>query len=199
MNPFIRKAFVGGFVSALVMGTGTYILGAVSGYQAMDLFSTSLSGINTLCNTVILGSSTILALMLTLLSLSRAANSKLNKEHYHRVLTLAKADTVLIIIAVLALLLFNLPIAESSGVPKSWYSSIYYLSLGMASVIGGGFIAVVTMLYSTIANVILIVGYRMEDHPLVDSEDVDKAKRSDEKSRRETRNETKEKEKQNHE
>lgn len=185
MNPFIRKAFVGGLVSALVMGTGTYILGELSGHEAMDLLSTSLSGINTLCNTVILGSSTILALMLTLLSLSRAANSKLNKEHYHRVLTLAKADTVLIIIAVLTLLLFNLPITESSGVPKSWYSSIYYISLGMAAIIGGGFIAVVTMLYSTIANVILIVGYRMEDHPLVDSEDVDEANKENNEEQRE--------------
>ncbi|GHA30842.1 hypothetical protein GCM10007103_10470 [Salinimicrobium marinum] len=175
MNPFIRKAFLGGFVSALIMGIGTYFLGALSGFEAMELFSTSLSGINTLCNTVILGSSTILALMLTLLSLSRAAHSKLNKEHYHRVLTLAKAVSIVIITSVITLLLLNLPITESSGVPRSWYSAIYYISLAMAAIIGGGFIAVVTMLYSTIANVILIVGYRMEDHPLVDSEDVDKA------------------------
>lgn len=182
MNAFTKRAFTGGIVAAVVMGTGTFILGRISGYEAMELLSTSLSSINMLCNTVILGSSTILALMLTLLSLSRAAESKLNHEHYHRVLTLAKADTILIITAIVTFLLLNLPITESSGVPQSWYSAIYYISLAMAAILGGGFITVVTMLYGTIANVILIVGYRMEDHPLVDSQDVDEAKNKAEQS-----------------
>ncbi|HER39685.1 MAG TPA: hypothetical protein ENO10_00515, partial [Salinimicrobium catena] len=70
MSPIIKRAFVGGAVSTIVMGVGTYVLGEVSGYEAKALLSSSLSGINMLCNTVILGSSTILALMLTLLSLS---------------------------------------------------------------------------------------------------------------------------------
>ena len=185
MNSFTKKALLGGIVSAAVMAAGTYILGEISGYKAKDMIGTSLAGINMLCNTVILGSSTILALMLTLLSLSRAANSKLNKEHYHRVLTLAKADTILIITAIITFLLLNLPYTETEAVPNSWYSVIYYISLAMAAILGGGFIAVVTMLYGTIANVILIVGYRMDDHPLVDKEDVDEAKSSAEETQKE--------------
>ena len=189
MKSFTKKALGGGIVAAIVMGAGTFIIGAVSGYKAEELLGTSLSAINVLCNTVILASSTILALMLTLLSLSRAANSKLNKEHYHRVLTLAKADTILIIAAIFTFLMLNLPIIESEGVPRSWYNIIYYISLCMNAILGGGFIAVVTMLYSTIANVILIVGYRMEDHPLVDHEDVDKAKSSAERTNKEAKEE----------
>lgn len=192
MKSFTKKALGGGIVATIVMGAGTFIIGAVSGYKAEELLGTSLSAINVLCNTVILSSSTILALMLTLLSLSRAANSKLNKEHYHRVLTLAKADTILIIAAIFTFLMLNLPIIESEGVPRSWYSIIYYVSLCMNAILGGGFIAVVTMLYSTIANVILIVGYRMEDHPLVDHKDVDRAKSSAEKTNEEAKEEAKE-------
>lgn len=180
-SPFARKAIIGGIVAAVVMGTATLILGKLSGYRAADLLTSSLSGINVLCNTVILGSSTILALMLTLLSLSRSANSKLNKEHYHRVLTLAKVDTILIITAIVTLLLLNLPLTQSDNVHPNWYTTIYYISLGMAAILGGGFIAVVTMLYGTIANVILIVGYRMEDHPLVDHDDVEEAKNKETK------------------
>ena len=187
MKSFTKKALGGGFVAAIVIGAGTFIIGEVSGYKAEALLGTALNAINVLCNTVILASSTILALMLTLLSLSRAANSKLNKEHYHRVLTLAKADTILIITAIFTFLMLNLPILESEGVPRSWYSIIYYVSLCMNAILGGGFIAVVTMLYTTIANVILIVGYRMEDHPLVDHEDVDKAKSSAAKSNRDSK------------
>lgn len=168
MSPMVKRSLVGGLVSALVLGTGTYILGAISGYEARDLLLTSLSSINALCTTVIIGSSTILALMLTLISLSRAAKSKLTSKHYQHVLVIAQTDTVLIIITVITFLLLNLPITESDNVPASWYITIYYVSLGMAAVLGGGFIAVVSMLYGTIANVIEIVGFKRTDHPLVD-------------------------------
>lgn len=171
MSPIIKRAFVGGVVSTIIMGTGTYILGEVSGYEAKVLLSSSLSGINMLCNTVILGSSTILALMLTLLSLSRAARSKLSHEHYEHVLMVARTDTILIVASVVTFLFLNLPITEAKEVPTSWFSIVYYTSLGISAILGGGFIAVVTMLYGTISNVIAIVGFKQTDHPLVEKED----------------------------
>jgi hypothetical protein len=188
MNAIVKRAIVGGVVSAVVMGIGTYILGEVSGYQAKELLSSSLSGINMLCNTVILGSSTILALMLTLFSLSRSSDSKLTQQHYKNVLAIAKADTVLIIVAIIAFLMLNLPITESDEVPSSWYSIIYYTSLGAAALIGGGFIAVVTMLYETIANVILIVGMGVKDHPLVDKEEAEEAEKKEKEEKAENKN-----------
>lgn len=165
----VKRAIIGGLVSTIFMGAGTIIFGEVSGYEAKILLQSSLSGINMICNTVILGASTILALMLTLLSLSRAAESSLTKTHYKNVLLIAKFDTILIIVAVISFLLLNLPITETNDVSSSWYKIIYYVSLALASILGGGFIAVVTMLYGTIANVILIVGLGVTDHPLVES------------------------------
>ena len=191
MSPIIKRAFVGGAVSTIIMGVGTYVLGEVSGYEAKALLSSSLSGINMLCNTVILGSSTILALMLTLLSLSRAARSKLSHEHYNHVLMVARTDTILIVAAVVTFLFLNLPITESKQVPTSWFSIVYYISLGMAAILGGGFIAVVTMLYGTISNVIAIVGFKQTDHPLVESDD------SQEESKSEGNDDTAEKKQEN--
>lgn len=167
MNSIVKRALVGGLVSTVIMGTGTFILGEVSGYKAKELLGSSLSGINMLCNTVILGASTILALMLTLISLSRSSESKLSEQHYKNVLKIAKYDTILIIVAIISFLFLNLPITEAEEVPSTWYSSIYYVSLGLASVLGGGLIAIVTMLYGTIENIILIVGLGVTDHPLV--------------------------------
>ena len=69
-------------------------------------------------------------------------------------------------------------ITETEDVPRSWFTIIYYVSLGMAAILGGGLIAVVTMLYGTIANVILIVGLGVTDHPLVNKDDGD-AERSE--------------------
>ena len=173
MNAIVKRAIVGGIVSTFVMGTGTFILGQVSGYKAMELLKHSLSGINMLCNTVILGSTTILALMLTLLGLSRSSEFRLTDRHYKDVLMIAKSDTILIVAAVITFLMLNLPISESEGVDRSWYESIYYVSLGMASLLGGGFIAVVMMLYGTITNVILIVGLNIKDHPLISKEEAE--------------------------
>lgn len=174
----VRRAIIGGVVSTIFMAAGTFIFGEVSGYEARVLLRTSLSGINMLCNTVILGASTILALMLTLLSLSRAAESSLTNAHYKNVLLIAKSDTILIIVAVITFLLLNLPITETDDISAIWYKVIYYISLIMASLLGGGFIAVVTMLYGTIANVILIVGLGVTDHPLVENEHKKKSKQN---------------------
>lgn len=90
---------------------------------------------------------------------------------------IAKSDTILIVVAVITFLMLNLPISESQEVGKAWYQTIYYISLGMASLLGGGFIAVVMMLYGTVANVILIVGLNIKDHPLVSDEDAEEAEK----------------------
>ena len=183
MNAIVKRAIVGGVVSTIVMGTGTFILGQISGYKALELLRNSMSGINMLCNTVILGSTTILALMLTLLGLSRSSESKLTDRHYRDVLMIAKSDTILIVVAVITFLMLNLPISESEEVGKAWYQTIYYISLGMASLLGGGFIAVVMMLYGTVANVILIVGLNIKDHPLVSDEDAEEAEKQEQKEK----------------
>ncbi len=177
MNVIVKRAIAGGVLSAIIMGIGTYILGEVSGYKAKELISTSLSGINMLCNTVILGASTILALMLPLLSLSSGSHSRWTKAHFKQVLIIAKVDTILIIVSIITFLMLNLPITESEELPSSWFSIIYYVSLGMAAVLGGGFVAVVTMLYETISNVIMIVGMGVKNHPMVEQmEEVKEAK-----------------------
>ncbi len=193
MNTIIKRAIVGGVVSTIVMGMGTYILGEVSGYKAKELLGSSLSGINMLCNTVILGSSTILALMLTLLSLSRASNSNLRKQHYRNVLKIAKFDTILIISAIITFLMLNLPFTESSNVPETWYAIIYYVSLGMAAVLGGGMVAVITMLYGTIANIILIVGLGVTDHPLVYNEEAENEEEAEKEENEEKKRKEEEK------
>ncbi len=184
MNAIVKRAIVGGIVSTFVMATGTIILGQISGYKALELLKNSMSGINMLCNTIILGSTTILALMMTLLGLSRSSDSKLTERHYKDLLMIAKADTIVLVVSVITFLMFNLPISESEEVVRSWYEIIYYSSLGMASILGGGFIAVVMMLYGTVANVILIVGLGVKDHPLVSREDAQEAQKQENKEKR---------------
>ena len=154
-----------------VIGLGSYLLGELSGYEAKVLIKNSLGGINTLCNTIALASATILTLLLTLLALSSNSKSKLKKDHYRHVLQIAKLDTVVFIAAIMSFLLFNLPITESDNVPPNWFSTVYYISLAISSILSAALIVIVLMLYNTVVNIIKIVGLGQKDHPLAQSDD----------------------------
>ncbi|MBU2905949.1 hypothetical protein KO529_14210 [Arenibacter algicola] len=170
MNKYTRRAFIGGLICMIVIALSTFLLGKLSGYEAKILIKSSLDGINTLCNTIALASATILALLLTLLGLSSTTKSELKKDYYHEVLIIAKLDTTIFIAAVITFLIFNLPITESSNVPNNWFSTLYYISLGISSLLSAGLIVVVLLLYNTVVNIIKIVGLGRKDHPLVRDE-----------------------------
>lgn len=173
LTHYNRRALYGGVISAIIMGLGAYLLGNISGYEAKVLIKTSLPGINTLCNTIALASATILALLLTLLSVSSGTKSKLTKEHYIQVLLIAKLDTTVFILAILFFQLLNIPIIEAENVPSSWYIAIYYVSLALSSLLSGGLISVVLMLYNAVSSIIRIVGLGITDHPLIFQDDED--------------------------
>lgn len=170
---YTKRAILGGVLSLLVITAGTFLLGHLSGYEAKVLIKNSIDGLNTLCNTIALASATILALLLTLLSLSSSSSSKLKEEHYRHVLLIAKVDTIVFIAAVMAFLFLNLPITESDSVPHNWFSTIYYISLAISSILSSALIVVVLMLYNTVSNIIKIVGLGEKDHPLAIQEDED--------------------------
>lgn len=167
LTKYNQRALYGGIFAAFITGIGAYFLGSLSGYEAKILIKTSLPGINTLCNTIVLASATILALLLTLLSVSSGSKSKLKDDHYTQVLRIARIDTAVFIVAMICFQLFNLPITEADDVPSNWYATIYYISLGMSSILSGALISVAIMLYNAVVNIIKIVGLGEKDHPLI--------------------------------
>ncbi|MCO6163968.1 hypothetical protein [Flavobacterium sp. NRK F7] len=171
ISTYTKRALLGGTISLAIILTGTFLLGKLSGYEAKILIRNSLTGMNTLCNTIALASATILALLLTLLGISSSSKSKLKKDHYRHILQIAKLDTFVFVAAVITFLLFNLPITESESVPYNWFNFVYYISLAISSVLSSLLIMVVLMLYNTIVNIIKIVGLGILDHPLVSRED----------------------------
>lgn len=167
MHLSLRRPIIGGIIFALLMGFCTFTFGKISGFQARDLLSTSMSGINTLCYVIILGSIYILVMTLYLLRLNLPKISEIRHKHYYLLLTIARIDTILIVMAIIILLLLNIPFTETEAVPDSWYIYIYYSILIIASVLGGGFITVVTMIYQTISN---LIHEKFEHYPLNESE-----------------------------
>ena len=176
LTKYNKRALTVAIIAAMLTGSGAYVLGNLSGYEAKELITASLPGINTLCNTIVLASATILALLLTLLSISSASNSKLKENHYQHVLVIAKFDTIVFVTSMIAFQIFNIPITEAENVPANWYTYIYYITLGISSILSGALIGVVLMLYNAVSSIIKIVGLGMEDHPLIfeDDEEDDK-------------------------
>lgn len=170
ISTYTKRALLGGAISLAIILSGTFLLGKLSGYEAKILIRNSLTGMNTLCNTIALASATILALLLTLLGISSSSKSKLKKDHYRHILQIAKLDTFVFVAAVITFLIFNLPITESESLPYNWFNFVYYISLAISSVLSSLLIMVVLMLYNTIVNIIKIVGLGIMDHPLVSKE-----------------------------
>ncbi|MDP2686248.1 MAG: hypothetical protein Q8O62_03445 [Aequorivita sp.] len=166
LSKYNQRALYGGLIAALITGAGVFLLGNISGYEAKNLIKSSLPGINMLCNTIVLASATILALLLTLLGISSGSKSILKKEHYLQVMAIAKLDTILFVVAIILFQVFNIPITESEELPSTWYSTIYWATLFLSTLLSGGMVSVILMLYNTVINMIKIVGLG-EDHPLV--------------------------------
>ncbi|WP_432410383.1 hypothetical protein [Rasiella sp. SM2506] len=167
-----KKSILGGGIATLFMGLAVFLLGNLSGYEAKQLITSSLPGINMLCNTIVLASATILALLLTLLGISTGTKSRLKKAHYLQVLSIAKFDTILFVGALILFQIFNIPITEAENVETSWYKIIYWATIFFSSILSGMMITVILMLYTTVTNIIHIVGLN-EDHYLVSKEEIE--------------------------
>ncbi len=185
LGKYNKRAVAGGVIAAIVTGLGAYLLGNLSGYEAKILIKSSLPGINALCNTIVLASATILALLLTILSVSSSTKSRLKEDHYKQVLYIAKLDTVVFVVSMIVFQLMNIPITEAENVPPTWYTSIYYVSLGLAAVLSGALISVVLLLYNAVRNIIMIVGLGVKDHPLVELDDDEKEEMEEKKKKSE--------------
>ena len=167
LTHYNKRALYGGIFAAIVTGTGAFLLGNISGYEARDLLSSSLPGINTLCNTIALASATILALLLTLLSISTGSKSKLKAAHYKHVMRIARIDTIVFVVSLVTFQVLNIPFSEAEEVSGVWYVTLYYISLGVSALLSGALITVVLMLYNAVINIIKIVGLDEEDHSLI--------------------------------
>lgn len=81
-------------------------------------------------------------------------------------LRIAKMDTAVFVVAVMAFLFLNLTITECDSVPDNWFSTIYYISMGTSNVLSSALIVIVLMFYNTVANIVKIVGMGVTHHSL---------------------------------
>lgn len=150
----MKKAAMGGAFSFIILLIGGYLMGKASNAEAYHLYEMILPNTRALCRNMILALSTILALMLTLISLSVNVEHEIKWTHYIRVKQIAFIVTVTLILTFFTYLLLNIPITESDETSIEWFTYIYYTTSIVASILGGLFITIVLLLYNTVRDMI---------------------------------------------
>lgn len=149
----LRRALVGGGIAALVAGLAVGTTGIASGAEARALLQAIVPTIRFLTSAIIAASATILALMLTILSLSASTERRFRGSHYQRVRHVANSSSVAIILGTVLLLFLSIPMGESE-VLQSWYKPIFYGIVVASSVLGGIQVAVVLLLQRTVSGLV---------------------------------------------
>lgn len=152
-----------GGCAAVLVWLGAYSAGAMGQREARSLLEAMMPTTRFLCSAVMAASATILALMLTVLSMTLNAEVNLQKTFYGRIKQIAFHDMLLLIAATCLLVLHCVPVAKTDELPDWWYPSVYYCLLGFSAVLAGAMVTVVCMLYSAITDVIHWLGF--EDNP----------------------------------
>ncbi len=146
---------IGAVVPALIGLFAVIGLGRLSGYDARILYSAAIPSLRLLSSTVSTAAATILALMVTVLSLSSNADADLPLEHYRRIERIAFLCTAALIGALVSLLVYGLPIQESDKIEGSWFIVVYFLGSATGASLAAIMMAVMLQLLATVNQVIL--------------------------------------------
>lgn len=166
--PFVDtgQALVGGGVAAAVAALAVGTTGVASDAEARVLLESIMPTIRFLTSAVITASATIMALMLTILSLSRGADQRFRGTHYERVEQVGSWSAWAIVGGTLLLLVLSIPMGESEVLSR-WYQTLYYVTVIAASLLGGLQVAVILMLRKTIQGLVSALHPGRDSSPLL--------------------------------
>ena len=153
-----KRALLGGLLAAAIALFGQWIMGQVySGYEARRFLEAMSSSARYLGNSIVTASATILALMLTLISLVDQADKTFERAFFKRVEKIGFLAAIELIGGILLLLFLSIPFSESDEVPGVWFTTLYYFLIAFLALLSGLLVAIVLMLLSTITSTINII------------------------------------------
>jgi len=171
-----RRAAMGGVIAFVMVFLGMFLFGKLGKSEAFIALKEMRPSLRFICSAIMTATSTILALILTLLSFSTQTERNLKTQHYKRIELIARLATIAFAGAIVFLMLLTLPLDSADKKLRTWYISIYYFSITYAALLGGVMFVIITMLYQA-ANAIITLCHpdRTADH-LFASEEVEEQK-----------------------
>lgn len=150
-----RRALYGGILTAGVTLAGQWLLGNIYGaYEGRHLLGSMTNSALYFGSAVVTAAATILALMLTILSLTSQADDDFSQVFYLRVQRIGKLAAISLIGGILLLLFLNIPIKDSDEIPGSWFTTIYYTLMTFLALLAGLIVTIVLMLLNAITSLI---------------------------------------------
>ncbi|MDX1567321.1 MAG: hypothetical protein R3223_05930 [Longimicrobiales bacterium] len=138
-----------------------FLLGRLGASEAISILEATLPTIRFLCSSAIAATSTVLALMLTLLGVTERTETRFEDSHYARIRQVATLCVIAMVVAIGLLLFMSVPISESQELIP-WYEAIYYTTFVVSAGLGGVLVAVVLILRKAVLNVVRVASPHRE-------------------------------------
>jgi len=160
-----KRAVYGGVIAFIFVFISTYLAGTLGQSEAFTALQEMRPSLRFISSAVLTATSTILALILTLLSFSSSTERNLKPHHYKRIQLIARLSTIAFASAIVLLMILTLPLKSSEEKLYPWYEALYYFFITYGAFLGGTMITIVLMLYQA-ANAIIIVfhPHKKADH-----------------------------------
>lgn len=153
-----KRAFVGGVLAAAIALGGQWLVGQVySGAEARRLIEAMVPSARAVGSSVVTASGTILALMLTMLSLTNQAKTSFASIFYKRIERIGLLSTIALVMGILVLLFLSIPLHESKNLSNSWYRGVYYALIALTASLAGLLVGIVLMLLNAMTSLIAVL------------------------------------------
>lgn len=153
-----KRAIVGGLLAGAIALAGQWLVGQVySGYKARELLEAVASSSRYLASSIVTASATIIALMLTMLSMTKQTDGEFDSVFFKQIQRIALFSTIALSAGILLLLFLSIPLQESDQVPSSWFRIIYYVLITFVAGLSGLAVGIVLMLLNAINSLIDVV------------------------------------------
>ncbi|PHN07296.1 hypothetical protein [Flavilitoribacter nigricans] len=152
----LNRALVGGAIAAIMVFLGSFLVGRLGQSEAFVALKEMRPSLRFVSSAVLTATSTILALLLTLLSFSSNTDKDLKSDHYERIKWIARLCTIAFSAAIILLMCMTLPLNNSEEKLQTWYRTLYYFFIVYGALLGGIMISIVLMLYQA-ANAIILI------------------------------------------
>lgn len=147
--------FTGAVMTGLVVLLSRWAMGEYySDLEARHLLDAMTESALFLTAAITTGSATIIALMLTLLGLTRHVQDQFQRAFHDRIRTIAWLATVALLGALIVLVTMTVPVVESEAISTRWYRALWWAFSGAIALVSGIFVSVVLTLLVTIIGAV---------------------------------------------
>lgn len=169
---YLRPALIGGAVSFTVFLGVAVGVGSVGDRQALQMLESTLPTIRFLCSAAIGAGATVLALMLTLLGLSRDFDARVDPDFFRRINAITTMCVGVLSVGVGLLVLLCVPLGEAEAL-ATWYNVIYYTIIVVASLLGGTLVAITLTLETAVRALVSAADPEADSGMILDGEEAE--------------------------